>query len=50
MKLFKYRYVLYGKERHMDTGIHPISIHYTLLGAYISMIMHWRHYTKLSVA
>lgn len=45
-----YKYCLYGKERSVDTGIHPISIHYTKLGAYISMMLHMKAYTKLYVA
>ena len=46
----RYKYTLYGKERHLDTYAHPISIHRTKLGAYISLLYHLREYTKMYVA
>ena len=30
-----YKYCVMGRERNKDTGIHPISIHITLIGAII---------------
>ena len=45
-----YKYTLYSKERHIDTGIHPITIHFTKLGAYISMFRRMKAYAKMYVA
>lgn len=45
-----YRYTLYGKERNIDTGIHPITIHVTKIGAYFSMLRKMKEYTKLHIA
>lgn len=51
MRLFRrYKYTLYGKERNINTGVHPITIHFTKLGAYLSMLLKWRTYTKMYVA
>lgn len=51
MRLFRrYKYTLYGKERHVDTGVHPITIHFTKFGAYLSMLLKRRAYTKMYVA
>lgn len=33
-----YKYCVMGRERNKDTGIHPISIHITFLGAMIGYI------------
>lgn len=49
MKMFKYTYVLSGKERNLNTGTHPISIHFTRLGAIIAFLRAIPHYTKLSI-
>lgn len=50
MRLLRYKYTLYGKERFVDTGIHPLTIHTTKLGAYLSMLCRMREYTKMYVA
>lgn len=51
MRLFRqYKYTLYGKERNIDTGIHPISIHTTRLGAIIALLGAMRNFTNLSIA
>lgn len=44
-----YRYTLYGRKRHDNVKIHPITIHSTKAGAYISLLLHLRQYEKLSV-
>lgn len=46
----RYKYTVYGKERHIDTGVHPISMHYTLIGAIITCALIWRKFTKLRIA
>lgn len=50
MRLLRYKYTLYGKERFVDTGIHPLTIHTTKLGAYLSMLCRMREYAKMYVA
>lgn len=51
MRLFRtYKYTLYGKERWLDTGVHPLTIHYTRLGAYLSMLCRIKEYTKMYIA
>lgn len=44
-----YKYCLYGKERHIDTHWHPISIHNTKIGAYIAMLTACRKYEHLNI-
>ena len=46
----RYRYVVYGKEKHIDTGIHPISLHKSLIGACVSFLMAHRYFTHLRIA
>lgn len=48
--ILQYRHTLYGKERHVDTGVHPITIHITKLGAYLSLLRNWRQYTHMYVS
>ena len=46
----RYKYAVYGKEKHMDTGIHPISLHKSLIGALISFFIAHRYFTHLRIA
>lgn len=46
----RYKYTLYGrKKRYDNVKVHPITIHSTKAGAYISLLLHLRQYKKLSV-
>ena len=33
-----YKYTVFGKEKGADTGIHPISTHFSMIGAICSFI------------
>jgi hypothetical protein len=39
-----FRYVLYGKEKNKDTGIHPIGLYITYIGAIIARFLAKRNF------
>lgn len=44
-----YKYCLYGKERNIDTGCHPISLHVTRFGARLAWLFALKTYKNLTI-